>query len=519
MRPSFGSAAASALVAVVGACSFGNEATMPREPPSLRAVPTTSVRLVPIPDVLVAACRRAQRQVGYPFLCPARLPRPSRYYAPLTALALGASWARGAGTVDVTYAVGFASSFPRSNQPHEFLHFVIGRATEGIPRNARPALLGGRRGLLAPASSVTTYGGRYFANHVRFLWREHGIRYVATLHTFGERPTERLLGRILQTLRPARQLSRFRPGGPAAARVGVPPGPSELVLDKSGLYVTSRGTEFAPGSRVTRVDTRPLATTPLRRLPEHGTRLAVGEDRLWSAGSDNSPDPDFFTPPAVLRIDPESGGVEARLRLGRDRDTAATGIVVGAGSIWVALTDFDRNRDQGQVWRLDPDSGRVLAKVPVGRLPGAMAVEGESVWVVNARDSTISRIDAGTNRVETYDVASEPGGMVAANGSIWLTHPRNGTVSRIEPDSGRSVAVISSGGSAYGIAADARGVWIALPGAGAVRRIDPETNSVAETIETGGDPLAIAGDGHFLWVISSSDALVLRLRPGSHTSE
>jgi DNA-binding beta-propeller fold protein YncE len=114
----------------------------------------------------------------------------------------------------------------------------------------------------------------------------------------------------------------------------------------------------------------------------------------------------------------------------------------------VAVTDFERNRDQGHVWRLDPDSGRVLAKIRVGRLPGAMAVDGESVWVVNAGDSTLSRIDVQTNRVETHEVASAPGGMVAASGSIWLTHPRDGTVSRTESDSGRRVAVIPTGGSA-----------------------------------------------------------------------
>jgi hypothetical protein len=40
-----------------------------------------------------------------------------------------------------------------------------------------------------------------------------------------------------------------------------------------------------------------------------------------------------------------------------------------------------------------------------------MAVEGDSVWLVNADDDTIARIDTGTNRVEAHDVASEPGGL------------------------------------------------------------------------------------------------------------
>jgi len=185
-------------------------------------------------------------------------------------------------------------------------------------------------------------------------------------------------------------------------------------------------------------------------------------------------------------------------------------IVAGAGSVWVSLTDFGDD-DAGWVWRLDPLARGVIARLRVGRLPSAMVVEGNSVWMVNAGDATISRIDAETNRVQTHQVASQPGGLVAAAGSIWLTHPQEGTARRIEPASGRTVATIPVGGSAYGMAADKRGVWIALPGEGLVRRIVPGTNTVAETIQLGGDPLSLASDGRVLWVAMHSDALVLRI--------
>jgi DNA-binding beta-propeller fold protein YncE len=504
---------ASTLVAwavALGACSLGgSRAREPSRPQasSLPARPTTSIRLVPVPDALIAACRRAQRRASHPFLCPSRLPRPYRHYLPLRPLAFGAAFLAHQAVVDVSYATDHGRG-----HPDEFLHFVVGRATEGVPGNARPARLGGRRGLLAPASSASGYVGPYFANHVRFLWREHGVRYVATLHLFdsGERATEVLLDRILRTLRPAGELAPFRPGGPRATRIQVYPGPSELVLDASGLYVTSRGTDHAPGSRVTRIEAGSLATSSPGPVSEQGLFVAAGEGALWAAGSSRSPDPDAFTPPRLVRIDPRSGRVTARLELGREPLSAATGIVAGAGSVWVSLTDFG-DGDAGWVWRLDPLARRVIARLRVGKLPSAMAVEGNSVWMVNAGDHTISRIDAETNRVETHEVASQPGGLVAAAGSIWLTHPQDGTVCRIEPASGRTVATIPVGGSAYGVAADNRGVWIALPGEGLVRRLDPRMNTVAETIRLGGDPLSLASDGRVLWVAMHSDALVLRI--------
>jgi hypothetical protein len=176
----------------------------------------------------------------------------------------------------------------------------------------------------------------YFANHVRFLWREHGVHYVATLHVFdsGQRATEVVLDRILGTLRTAVELTASRPGGPRAARIQVHAGPSELVLDAAGLYVTSRGTPHAPGSRVTRIQTGSLATSPLEQIPEQGVFVAAGAGVLWAAGSSRDPDdPDAFTPPRLVRIDPASGRVTARLGLGRDPLSAATGIVAGAGGV------------------------------------------------------------------------------------------------------------------------------------------------------------------------------------------
>jgi hypothetical protein len=342
-----------AWVVALGACSLGGGgAREPSRPQasSLPARPTTSIGLVPVPDALIVACRRAQRRASHPFPCPSGLPRPYRHYLPLRPVAFGAVFIAPRGVVDVSYATDHGRG-----HPDEFLHLFVGQATEGVPHNARPARLGGRRGLLAPASSGSSYVGPYFANHVRFIWRQHGIRYVATLHLFDsdERATEVLLDRILGTLRPAGELAPFRPGSPRATGIQVHPDPSELVLDASGPYVTSRGTDHAPGSRVTRIEAGSLATSPLEGVPEQGGFVAAGEGALWAAGSSRSPDPDAFTPPRLVRIDPGSRRVTARRGLGRDPLSAATGIVAGAGSVWVALTDFG-DGDAGWVWRLDP---------------------------------------------------------------------------------------------------------------------------------------------------------------------
>lgn len=94
------------------------------------------------------------------------------------------------------------------NRPCCFLHFEVYRRLGGprvIPENARPAPLGGKRGYLAqPASSGTFCGngnrGAYWCNHLRFVWKQDGFWYAASLHWFG-RGTRDLLARLVRNLR------------------------------------------------------------------------------------------------------------------------------------------------------------------------------------------------------------------------------------------------------------------------------------------------------------------------------
>jgi hypothetical protein len=80
-----------------------------------------------------------------------------------------------------------------------------------MPAKIRPVLLGGHRGLLAPAGGYGLYdcgtgnGAVFFCNHWRFYWHQHGSWYVATLHHFGPQ-SRQLLGRLLRELRPVRDL-------------------------------------------------------------------------------------------------------------------------------------------------------------------------------------------------------------------------------------------------------------------------------------------------------------------------
>ena len=190
-------------------------------------------RLFSTPIRVVTQCRLAQTRSSFPILCPLRLPRPfigwPRDDLPAIAAtklpAPNASWKshsdpryrrRSFGGLSIGYGAPWEpDSGPDwrlhlwRNRPCCFLHFEVFRRAAGraqIPAGARPATLGGRQGLLKEATSYGLASREndylYFANHTRFLWRERGVPYVATLHRFGtRRETRALLGRLIRELR------------------------------------------------------------------------------------------------------------------------------------------------------------------------------------------------------------------------------------------------------------------------------------------------------------------------------
>jgi hypothetical protein len=189
--------------------------------------------LLPTPKRVIGRCRAAQSRASFPILCPALLPRP--FLGPprgVTADPLPdwtASWRsrsdpayrkRRFGGVTIGYGAPWEpDSGPDwrlhlwRNRPCCFLHFEVFRRGEGrrhVPAGAFPMVLGGRQGLLKDATSygLSSRGDYlYFPNHTRFLWRENGVLYVATLHRFGTRQETRdLLGRLIHELRPVSEL-------------------------------------------------------------------------------------------------------------------------------------------------------------------------------------------------------------------------------------------------------------------------------------------------------------------------
>jgi YVTN family beta-propeller protein len=212
-------------------------------------------------------------------------------------------------------------------------------------------------------------------------------------------------------------------------------------------------TQIARAGEILDSGTHTLAAAPARvRLPGSAEALAVGGGYLWvtspsdSGGKDTVFQIDLRTRQLVSSIpvgllplyaafgygsawiSNYKGDSVTVVRPGSEQpETIAVtggplGIAAGEGAIWV-VAFWSR-----ELVRIDPDTRRVVARIPVGAGPQAVAVGDGAVWVTNRDDRTVTRIDPARNTVtRTIHLAAAPYGVRVAHGRVWVTTQRCGS--------------------------------------------------------------------------------------------
>jgi YVTN family beta-propeller protein len=196
-----------------------------------------------------------------------------------------------------------------------------------------------------------------------------------------------------------------------------------------------------------------FAAAPVRvRLPGSAEGLAVGGGYLWvtspsdSGGRDTVFQIDLRTRRVVSSlpvgtlplyaafgygsawISNYKGDSLSVVRPGSERPETIEvsggplGIAAGGGAIWV-VTFWSQ-----ELVRIDPETRRVLRRIPIGTGPLDVAVGGGSVWVTNRDDKTVSRVDPATNTVtEVIQLPVAPHGVRVAHGRVWVTTQKCGS--------------------------------------------------------------------------------------------
>jgi hypothetical protein len=219
--------------------------------------------------------------------------------------------------------------------------------------------------------------------------------------------------------------------------------------------------------------TNPVGPTVARRVAIAAVAMAIAAAGIGFAIV-RLAEPTTAPSPAVTPTEPLAVHAEITATIDTGKPFPE-GVAVGEGGVWVATRAEDNS---GDVIRLDPTTGEIVARIPVSSLPG---------WEFGGA------------------------GITTGLGSVWvLGDDESGLVlHQIDPVSNELRKSITVGpGSASDVWVDGSGIWV-LASSGthlyALYHLDPSTLEVMERIDIGADwSNSVFGAGGWIWVLGDS---------------
>jgi DNA-binding SARP family transcriptional activator/ABC-type transport system substrate-binding protein len=185
----------------------------------------------------------------------------------------------------------------------------------------------------------------------------------------------------------------------------------------------------------------------------------------------------------------------------------------GLGSLWSVSVD-------GELTRVDPETGKTVARIGLGITPSGLAAGAGSVWVTDLNSRTLLRVDPALNVVADRIPLPKAGNeqtqdVLVADGSVWIAHGGENPgawVERLDPATGRVRHRFSIlGGEASALAFADGALWVASAPAGDLRKIDPGTNSIVHRVHLKEGICCLAAGAGYVWAAVNPDATIWKL--------
>jgi YVTN family beta-propeller protein len=160
----------------------------------------------------------------------------------------------------------------------------------------------------------------------------------------------------------------------------------------------------------------------------------------------------------------------------------------------------------------------VVAKIDLGGQPCGIAGANGSVWVSDAQNAELIRIDPATNKVAARTKLDDtPCEIHPAFGSLWVV-TQSGNVDRVDPATGEVVAHVRVGRVTYDATDGGGSIWVTNREGRTIQRINLATNKVVKTVAFPhtGKPAGIAWSSNAVWIGDDYGDSVYRLDPRTY---
>ena len=197
-------------------------------------------------------------------------------------------------------------------------------------------------------------------------------------------------------------------------------------------------------------------------------------------------------------------------------------------ALGLVLTNDDANPPRvvpNSLVKIDPRTNKVVDVIRVGRLPVAVALAGDSVWVVNNGDSTITRVDTSSDHAQTIGGVNNPLAMVAdGDGNVWVTTGTYEEVIRVNGKTLRPDVTVPLKHNTFLPTVGAGSLWVtepphALGEPGTLARINLKTTKLERRYAVGPFPVGVTVGNGAAWVTNGADATVSRINLGDDSVE
>ena len=222
----------------------------------------------------------------------------------------------------------------------------------------------------------------------------------------------------------------------------------------------------------------------------------------------------------VARVDAASGEIQALIEIGDpsaipDLMSDPHAVAAGDAGIWVT------NAAERSVGRIDPATNTVAESIPLQVVPYALALDGGTLWVTSFLDDRVVRVDLESGEVVADISVPKPTGIAIGFDGVWVVNHRDDTIARIDPDTNKVVEEIGLGERGpndlcgmcvENVVVGDDAVWTANNEGRSVSRIDPKSNKVTATIDLPLRAWAVSAGGGSIWAGQFEDGAERWLR-------